>query len=83
MKKKQYFCIVFFMVLDLRLIKVGLSGDNPLFFRVRQIVLTDAAMRHKAHYCLRSPHHNPNRLRWGPINNAGAMRRRYLIFFVL
>ena len=32
MKKKQYFCIVFFMVLDLRLIKVGLSGDNPLFF---------------------------------------------------
>ena len=34
MGKKQYFCIVFFMVLDLRLIKVGLSGDNPLFFSV-------------------------------------------------
>ena len=30
--KKQYFCIVFFMVLDLRLMKVGLSGDNPSFF---------------------------------------------------
>ena len=27
-----YLCIVFFMVLDLRLIKIGLSGDNPSFF---------------------------------------------------
>ena len=37
--KKQYFCIVFFMVLDLRLNeKIGLSGDNLLFlsFVVRQ-----------------------------------------------
>ena len=34
MAKKQYFCIVFFMVLDLRLNeKVGLSGDNLLFWR--------------------------------------------------
>jgi len=32
MEKKQYFCIVFFMVLDLRLMKIGLSGDNPSFF---------------------------------------------------
>ena len=33
MVKKQYFCIVFFMVLDLRLNeKIGLSGDNLLFF---------------------------------------------------
>jgi len=32
MKKKQYFCTVFFMVLDLRLMKIGLSGDNPSFF---------------------------------------------------
>ena len=32
MAKKQYFCIVFFMVLDLRLNeKIGLSGDNLLF----------------------------------------------------
>ena len=31
--KKQYFCTVFFMVLDLRLNeKIGLSGDNLLFF---------------------------------------------------
>ena len=27
-----YLCIVFFMVLDLRLMKIGLSGDNPSFF---------------------------------------------------
>ena len=33
MEKKQYLCIVFFMVLDLRLMKIGLSGDNPSFFR--------------------------------------------------
>ena len=32
MEKKQYFCIVFFMVLDLRLMEIGLSGDNPSFF---------------------------------------------------
>ena len=33
MVKKQYFCTVFFMVLDLRLNeKIGLSGDNLLFF---------------------------------------------------
>ena len=33
MAKKQYFCIVFFMVLDLRLNeKIGLSGDNLSFF---------------------------------------------------
>ena len=32
MAKKQYFCTVFFMVLDLRLNeKVGLSSDNLLF----------------------------------------------------
>jgi len=27
-----YFCIVFFMVLDLRLMKIGLPGGNPSFF---------------------------------------------------
>ena len=32
MEKKLYFCTVFFMVLDLRLMKIGLSGDNPSFF---------------------------------------------------
>ena len=32
MRKKQYFCIVFFMVLDLRLMEIGLSRDNPSFF---------------------------------------------------
>ena len=33
MVKKQYFCTVFFMVLDLRLSKkIGLSGDNLLCF---------------------------------------------------
>ena len=32
MEKKQYFCIVIFMVLDLRLMEIGLSGDNPSFF---------------------------------------------------
>ena len=35
MAKKQYFCTVFFMVLDLRLNeKVGLSGDNLLFLSI-------------------------------------------------
>ena len=35
MVKKQYFCTVFFMVLDLRLNeKIGLSGDNLLFFYI-------------------------------------------------
>ena len=33
MRKKQYFCIVFFMVLDLRLMEIGLSRDNPSFFK--------------------------------------------------
>ena len=32
MRKKQYFCIVFFMVLDLRLMEIGLPGGNPSFF---------------------------------------------------
>ena len=32
MEKKQYFCIELFMLLDLRLMKIGLSGDNPSFF---------------------------------------------------
>ena len=40
MAKKQYFCIVFFMVLDLRLNeKVGLSGDNLLFFKKNTLFL--------------------------------------------
>ena len=38
MVKKQYFCTVFFMVLDLRLNeKIGLSGDNLLFFLLSEI----------------------------------------------
>ena len=32
LSKTPYLCIVFFMVLDLRLMKIGLSGDNPSFF---------------------------------------------------
>ena len=32
MDKLLYFCIVFFMVLDLRLMKIGLPGGNPSFF---------------------------------------------------
>ena len=31
-----YFCIVFFMVLDLRLMKIGLPGGNPSFFCLNQ-----------------------------------------------
>ena len=32
MDKLLYFCTVFFMVLDLRLMKIGLPGGNPSFF---------------------------------------------------
>jgi hypothetical protein len=34
MRKLLYFCIVFFMVLDLRLMEIGLPGGNPSFFVV-------------------------------------------------
>ena len=34
MHKLLYFCIVFFMVLDLRLMEIGLPGGNPSFFVV-------------------------------------------------
>ncbi len=34
MRKLLYFCIVFFMVLDLRLMEIGLPGGNPSFFSV-------------------------------------------------
>ena len=36
MRKLLYFCIVFFMVLDLRLMEIGLPGGNPSFFCSRQ-----------------------------------------------
>ena len=46
--KKQYFCIVFFMVLDLRLMKIGLSGDNPSFFLLHRGLGIVAMILHKS-----------------------------------
>ena len=51
MEKKQYLCIVFFMVLDLRLMKIGLSGDNPSFFLLVTDNSQSAAQKQKKTYC--------------------------------
>ena len=48
MVKKQYFCTVFFMVLDLRLNeKIGLSGDNLLFFSLEATKASKVKKREK------------------------------------
>ena len=46
MRKKQYFCIVFFMVLDLRLMEIGLSRDNPSFFLRDRLRMTEERPRY-------------------------------------